>query len=116
MGDLFARMMHLPLGTQLAWPIGETGFLAAIGMGDVLLAAVFPLVMRKAFGRRAGLIAAGSAGVVLVVLPFLPFNHIFPVMVVLGPLMIVQYLYWRWRDGNERTTWQYLRSDSTHPA
>ena len=28
-----------------------------IGIGDLLLAALFPLVMRKAFGRPAGVVA-----------------------------------------------------------
>lgn len=107
MGDLFERMMHLPLGTQLAWP-GDGG-LAAIGLGDVLLAAVFPLVMRKAFGRSAGLIAAASAVIVLVALFLLPLATLFPVMVVLGPVMVVQYVVWRYFSGFERTTWQYLQ-------
>ena len=35
--------------------------------------------------------------------------EIFPVMVVLGPLMVLQYAYWRRRRGVERTTWQYLQ-------
>ena len=32
---------------------------------------------------------------------------VFPVMVVLGPLIVLQYGYWRRRQGPERTTWQY---------
>jgi len=32
----------------------------------------------------------------------------FPVMVVLGPLMVLQYGYYRRQRGLERTTWQYL--------
>ena len=109
MGELFARMMQLPLGTQLAWP-GDAG-LAAIGLGDVLLAAVFPLVMRKAFGLRAGLVALISALTVLVGLSFLPIANLFPVMVVLGPVMLVQYGWWRRASGAERTTWQYLQTE-----
>ena len=31
------------------------------GLGDVLLATVFPLVMRKAYGRLAGLLAMSLA-------------------------------------------------------
>jgi hypothetical protein len=109
MGDLFTRMMHLPLGAQLAWP-GDLG-LAAIGLGDVLLAAVFPLVMRKAFGRRAGLVALVAAVAVIIGLPLLPLTGIFPVMVVLGPLMVGQYLFWRYRQGAERVTWQYVLAE-----
>ena len=42
MGDLFQRMMALPMGTQFAWRAGEAG-LAAIGIGDVLLAEITEL-------------------------------------------------------------------------
>ena len=37
--------------------------------------------------------------------------EIFPAMVVLGPLMVLQYAYWRRRCGTERTTWQYLQAE-----
>jgi hypothetical protein len=37
----------------------------------------------------------------------LPRATLFPVMVILGPLMVAQYLYWRRRHGPERTTRQY---------
>ncbi len=110
MGDLFQRMMALPMGTQFAWRVGETG-MAAIGIGDVLMAAVFPLVMRRAFGVGAGLIAIIGSFVVLVGLPLLPLTSIFPVMVVLGPLMVVQYLGWRYQRRAERTTWHYLQAE-----
>jgi hypothetical protein len=36
------------------WPSGANQWLSG-GLGDLLLAAVFPLVMRKAFGRTARL-------------------------------------------------------------
>jgi len=32
-------------------------------------------------------------------------------MVILGPLMVAQYLYWRRRTGAERTTQEYLRAE-----
>jgi hypothetical protein len=34
-----------------------------------------------------------------------------PVMTGLGPLMVLQYAYWRRKRGQERTTWQYLRAE-----
>jgi hypothetical protein len=34
---------------------------------------------------------------------------LFPVMVVLGPLMVLQYAWWARRRGPERTTRQYLQ-------
>jgi hypothetical protein len=33
------------------------------------------------------------------------------VMVVLGPLMVLHYAWWHWRQGTERTTRQYLRAE-----
>ena len=35
----------------------------------------------------------------------------FPVIVVLGPLMVLQYALWAHRRGQERTTWQYLQAE-----
>jgi len=55
----------------------------------LLLAAVFPLVMHKAFGRTAGPVALLLAFAVIGMLLALPLQGLFPVMVVLGPLMIL---------------------------
>ncbi len=61
-----------------------------IGIGDLLLAALFPLVMRKAFGRPAGVAAlATSLGVIgaLLSITLLTLNGLgrvraaFPVMI-----------------------------------
>ena len=110
MGDLFARLEGLPFTPHLAWPVAGDGW-RAIGLDDPLLATVFPLVMRKAFGRSAGLLAMvlglGAIGALLA----LPLATIFPVMVVLGPLMLAQYVYWSRRYRVERTTWQYLQAE-----
>lgn len=113
--DLYIRLAELPLTPEVAWPIGSEGQWVGIGMGDLLLAASFPLVMRKAFGRSAGL-AAMAIGLSTIVALFLILIwglhvEIFPVMVVLGPLMVLQYAYWRRRLGEERTTWQYLQTE-----
>jgi hypothetical protein len=114
MNDLFARLEGLPFAPELAWPVNAAGDWLGIGLGDLVLAAVFPLVMRKAFGRLAGiaamLIGLGAIGL-LILSVLLGFVNIFPVMVVLGPLMVLQYTYWRHRR-QERTTWQYLQAES----
>jgi hypothetical protein len=96
----------------VAWPVGPDGLW--LGLGDLLLATVFPLVLRKAFGRRAGLVALAfslSALVGVHGLAHLATIEAFPVMVVLGPLMILQYAWWAHRRGPERTTRQYLRAE-----
>jgi hypothetical protein len=109
MSDLFTRLAELPLTPTMAW--GSSSSLLGIGVGDLLLAAVFPLVMRKAFSRPAGItalvLALGASGTLLV----LPLKGVFPVMVVLGPLIVLQYLYCSKRGRRERTMWQYLQEE-----
>ena len=117
--DLIARLASLPLAPVVAWSVGEGRWLG-LGLGDLLMATVFPLVLRKAYGRRAGLAALavglGTIGLVLGlgVLGLLPGT--FPVMVVLGPLMVGQYAGWRRRRGPERTTWQYRQAEPGRTA
>lgn len=112
---LYIRLADLPLTPMVAWPTAIQGQRIGIGMGDMLLLATFPLVMRKAFGRPSGLaaMAIGLATVVALILIVIEWLHIenFAVMVVLGPIMVLQYAYWRRQCGEERTTWQYLDAE-----
>jgi hypothetical protein len=110
MTDMISRLGALPLSPMVAWAVGDTerGLWVGIGLGDLLLASVFPLVMRKAFGRGAGVAAMGIALGAIAGITFLPIAAVFPAMIVLGPLMVLQYAYWRRRHGQERTTRQYL--------
>jgi hypothetical protein len=113
MTDLFNRLATLPFAPMIAWPSDHSGHWLGIGLGDLILATVLPLVMHKAFGRSAGAGAAvfnGSAIALVLMLPVLGLRSTFPVMVVLGPLAVVQYLYWLRRCGVERTTWQYRQA------
>jgi hypothetical protein len=114
MTDLFRRLADLPFAPLLAWPAGGRLWLG-VGVGDVLLAAVFPLVARKAFGRAAGLAALAIGLGCLVAVAALPALGIvrvtFPVMIVLGPLIALQYIFWRRQSGLERTTWQYVLAE-----
>jgi hypothetical protein len=115
MTDLFTRLVGLPFAPLVAWPGNSPEVWLGFGLGDLLLAAVFPLVLRKAYGRRAGLMAMLLALGAIGALPVLALTGLlggtFPVMVVLGPLMVLQYLYWHCRCGPERTTWQYLQAE-----
>lgn len=105
MSDMVVRLDTLPLAPMLAW--GSGGDFAAIGFGDLMMASVFPLTMLKGYGKTAGLVAvAASIGAILFVL-VLPVHQIFPVMVILSPVIIVQYLYWNRRKGSERTLREY---------
>ncbi len=115
MGDMMLRLAGLPLAPDVVWSgasgAGGTLVFVGIGLGDLLLASVFPLVMRKAFGRGAGYGAMLLAMVAICGVFFLPISTVFLAMVVLGPLMVAQYIYWARRKGQERTTWQYLQAE-----
>ena len=101
----------------MSCPLSHGGFAGATGAvvigQDLLLAAVFPLVTRKAFGRTAGLLALGLGLVtltgMLVLLDLRLVQITLPAMVALGPL--TQYLVWQRRLGVERTTLQYQQED-----
>lgn len=113
MTDLIDRLSQIPLVPFIAWREGDGAL--GIGLGDLLLAAVFPLVMRKAFGRRAATAAlAVGIAVIVAVLGLIQLGTIdfaVPVMVVLGPLMVAQYAVAVRRHGSERTTFQYLQAE-----
>ncbi len=114
MTDLLTRLAGIPLTPLVAWGAGRS--LLAIGLGDLLLATVFPLVMRKAFGRSAGIAAVViNLATIAAMLGFLQLANLevgLPAMTALGPLMVLQYTYWVRRRGRERTTWQYLQAES----
>jgi hypothetical protein len=116
MGDLMTRVATMPFGSVVAWHVGAGESSALIGMGDLLVTTMFPLVMRKAYGPTAGQVAlVGSAGGILTtfLLIAVGLTDLFPVMVVVGPSMVLQYLWWSRRFGLEHTTWQYLRGEPT---
>jgi hypothetical protein len=98
--ELVARLSDLPLSPVIAWGTGDETNRLAIGLGDVLLAALFPIVQRKAFGEFAGITALSISLGVIAVLVWLGaagmLGRGFPLMVVLAPLVTVQYLGWRW--------------------
>jgi hypothetical protein len=111
--DLFTRLANMPFAPLVAW--GTGGKQLAIGLGDLLLAATFPLVMRKAFGRSAGIMAIAinlvTIAAMIALLGLANSSVTVPAMTVLGPLMVLQYGYWLRRLGQERTTWQYLQAE-----
>ncbi|MGH2532456.1 MAG: hypothetical protein ACRDJW_09130 [Thermomicrobiales bacterium] len=112
--DLIERLSGLPFTPMVAWRVEADRWLG-IGLGDLLLLTVGPLVLRKAFGRPAGLgaiaVALGTMAGLLSLAAVGVLHGAFPVMVVLGPLLVGQYGYWVRRRGGERTTGQYLRAE-----
>lgn len=119
MNDVMGRLAGLPLSPTFGWAVdsissfgaGRAGTWVGIGLGDLLMASLFPLVMRKAFGRLAGIAAILLTLSALAVTIMVPIATIFPVMIVYGPLMVVQYIFWPRKLGSERTTWQYLQAE-----
>jgi hypothetical protein len=113
MTDLIARLASIPFAPVVSWGVGADRFV--IGLGDLLLATVFPLAMRKAFGRSVGIAAmAINLGTIAATLGFLQLARVevgVPLMTALGPLMVLQYGYWMRKRGQERTTWQYLQTE-----
>ena len=114
--DLFGSLASIPLAPLVAWGAGSGSL--GIGLGDLLLATVYPLVMRKGFGRSAGIVAMvitlGVTAVMMALLKLTNSSVTLPAMTALGPLMVLQYGYWIRRLGQERTTKQYLQAESSN--
>lgn len=108
-GRPFAPLLALTGG---AHPVG-------VGLGDLLLLVLFPLVAAKAYGRTAALLAAAvgvavtSAVSVLFALDALTAG--FPLLTALGPLIVAQHLVWSRRTGGERSTAEW-RAGAPRPA
>jgi hypothetical protein len=119
MDDVLGRLASSPFAPSLAWG-SYGGAWLEIGLGDLLLASLFPLVMLKAFGRSAGLAALAlsicSIGVMLTVAASGFAGSTFPAMVGLGPLIVLQYAYCARHQGPERTTRQYLEAETRPTA
>ena len=117
MGDLFERVAELSFAPIVGWTAGPDEGSVGIGLGDLLVATVFPLVMRKAYGRAAGLtglVVCCALLAVVFVIGTLGRIAIFPVMALLGPAIVVQYAWWARQCGEERTTRQYLLAEPLH--
>jgi hypothetical protein len=120
MSELMSHLAERPLAPMISWQLAPNSRMS-IGLGDLLLATVFVLIARRAFGRRAGRVAF-IVGLLALTSPFIfagcvralgaaNFQMDFPVMTLLCPLMILQYSYWTRTLGRERTTQDYLRAE-----
>src|ERR687887_1208700 len=105
MGGLLRRRATLPFAPLIAWREGDW---LAVGLGDLLMVVLAPLVLRKAFGRTAGIVSAvtsvAAVAGMLAALRLGWFSRPIPAMVVLGPLLLLQYALWRVHLGPERRT------------
>lgn len=71
MDELFAHLAALPFAPLVAWPLLD-GEWVAIGLGDLILATVFPLALRREAGQTAGSVALVLTGLALAALLWLP--------------------------------------------
>lgn len=114
MTDLLQRLDSIPLAPFMGWR--AAGDELVVGFGDLLLLALFPLVIRKAFGGRESAIALGLTSIVLIVLlgavEFGLLGRVVPAMVVLGPVMAGLCATWLRRHRVERTSREYLAADA----
>jgi hypothetical protein len=111
--DLVERASGRPFVPLFAWWHGSEH--PVVSGADLLVAAMFPLAARKAFGKTAGLIALiTSLAAIALVLALVHENVVraWPPVVALGPLVVAQYFWWVYRRGRERTTWEYLHRES----
>lgn len=103
-----------PFAPLVGWGLGREHL--DLGLGDLVLATLFPLVMRKAFGDAAGATALALALSTLVALMIAvraatgAGATVIPVMAALGPAMLLHYSFWARRCGEERTTAAYRRA------
>lgn len=108
MVEFFTRVASMPFTPVLGWGSGDDAL--GVGLGDVLVASLWVAAVEKGFGRRAALVAAllGAGAALGIALAFWSglLDEVVPVMVVLGPLVLVQYAVLRRRP--ERTTAAYL--------
>ncbi|MFI2610979.1 hypothetical protein [Kitasatospora sp. NPDC018619] len=105
----FAQVQDRPFAPVLALTGGPAP--VAVGLGDLLLLVLYPLVAAKAHGRTAAATAA-LTGVLTTSAVSACFaagwlTTGFPLLTALGPLIVAQHLYWRRRTGGERTTAQW---------
>lgn len=112
-----AQVMGLPFAPLLAVTQGRPP--VALGLGDLLLLVLFPLVALKAFGRVAGLLAAGVGVAVSASVSLLfglgVLTGAFPLLTALGPLIVLQHVLWSRARSGERTTAEW-RAGTPRPA
>jgi hypothetical protein len=109
--DMLHHLARMPLSPELSWGVGSQQ--VALGLGDLLLLTIFPLTLGKAFGPRAAtaamVIETAAIALMMEALTVASVRVSLPVMTALGPLMALQYVYWRNQQGEERTLMEYRR-------
>ncbi|KAA2262674.1 hypothetical protein F0L68_12320 [Solihabitans fulvus] len=107
MVDFFGKLATLPLTPVLGWGSGSAGM--AVGMGDLLVVVLWTLTLTKSRSLAAGLVGGALGLTALAALMLVLYlgwvNRGLPAMILLGPLILVQYAVLRRRP--ERTWAEY---------
>jgi hypothetical protein len=115
--DFLAKVATEPFLPLLAVVGGQNP--GGFGLGDCLVLAMWPVVLVKAYGKRPAWIGAVLGLTVAVIIEFAFKDHwvgfyaVIPTMSIVGPLIIIQYLVLRRRNGAERTIAQWRASIGT---
>jgi hypothetical protein len=116
--DLVAKLGQQPFAPQIV--VGAGRAQVGVGLGDTLMLALWTVVVSKAFGRLAGLVAAavGIGSIAALLSAFLAgsLSGQVPAMTLMGPLIVVQYVVWRRRAVRERTTGEWRTGVLPQPA
>ena len=110
--DLMDRLAGVAFAPRVAFTAHGT-IILSVGLGDLMFASVFPLLLRRAYGRRAAFAAAATSFGALAAMTAsasMGLAHVLPAMVAIWPLMLIQYTWLR-RHGPERTTGAYLAAE-----
>ena len=117
--ELAERFLGYPLDPSVAFRMGI--FNASIGIGDLLVYALFTIAAFKAYGwsaARISLIVVAVFGAATPALAPLLFRELIdartdlvvPAQTAFGPIAFLCYLWFKHRWGTERTTVQFLAS------
>lgn len=113
---LATELQGMPFAPVFALTGGRTP--VSIGLGDLLLLVLFPLAAARAFGRAAALVAGFTAAAIVAFAEALVqaglFTTALPLVTILGPAIIIQYVFWRQLGRRERTTREWR--DGVHPV
>jgi hypothetical protein len=123
--QLAQRFIGWPLDPAIGFRIGVFNY--SLGLGDLLVYAMFVIGVHKAYGTaatRIALVVAVAFGAVMPAVAPL-FSHIFidartdlvvPAQVAFGPAAFLCYLWLRRRYGQERTMGQFLAASTATAA
>jgi hypothetical protein len=115
--DLFMRLGEGPFAPFFVWRVAD-GEGLTIGLGDLLLATIFVILVDKGYGPRAATAALATVGGVLAVMAGLAVTDVLPGFLPgmwgLAPVIIAHTTYLLRTRGPERTVAQFREAVAAH--